>query len=71
MSSSTWQPVHKAEQILGIDRKELFRMRDDGTFKLGTHYASFPETRSRDTYRWNIKKVSKHLQELQEQTASV
>jgi len=46
-SSSTWLPVHKAEKFLGVDRKELFRMRDDGTLKLGTHYAAFPETRSR------------------------
>ena len=63
-SSSTWLPVHKAEKFLGVDRKELFRMRDDGTLKLGTHYAAFPETRSRDTYRWNVSKVRKALAKL-------
>ena len=65
-SSSTWLPVHKAEKFLGVDRKELFRMRDDGTLKLGTHYAAFPETRSRDTYRWNVFKVRKALAKLNE-----
>jgi hypothetical protein len=65
MSTSTsWQPVHKAEQILGISRQELFKMRDDGTLKLGPHYAAFPETRSRDTYRWNVRTVKKALSKL-------
>jgi hypothetical protein len=63
-TNSTWLPVHKAEQVLGIDRKELFRMRDNGTLKLGPHYAAFPETRSRDTYRWNVSKVRKALDKL-------
>jgi hypothetical protein len=39
-------------------------MRDNGTLKLGPHYASFPETRSRDTYRWNVGKVRKELSKL-------
>ncbi len=38
-------------------------MRDDGTCKLGTHYAAFPETRSRDNYRWNVPKMKKILRE--------
>jgi hypothetical protein len=61
MQSTTWLPVTKAEQALGINKKDLFRMRDDGTFQLGKHYASFPETRSRDTYRWNVNAVKKTL----------
>lgn len=64
-TNSSWQPVHKAEALLGISRKELFKMRDDGTLKLGTHYAAFPETRSRDTYRWNVRSVKKALSKLQ------
>lgn len=58
----TWVPVHQAEGLLGIDRKTLFRYRDDGTLQLGKHYAAFPETRSRDTYRWNVEAVKKQLQ---------
>ncbi|HAI42173.1 MAG TPA: hypothetical protein DCM40_30685 [Maribacter sp.] len=63
MADKNWVRPHIAEEVLGINRKELFKMRDDGTFKLGPHYAAFPETRSRDTYRWNIKNVQKTLQE--------
>ena len=61
MSQKTWLPVKQALEELGIDRKQLFRMRDNGTCKLGTHYAAFPETRSRDSYRWNVAKVNEIL----------
>jgi hypothetical protein len=57
-----WVSIQRAEELLGIDRKTLFKYRDDGTLKLGPHYAAFPETRSRDTYRWNVSAVRKHLQ---------
>ena len=61
MAQKTWLPVKQALEELGINRDQLFRMRDDGTCKLGTHYAAFPETRSRDSYRWNVPKVKKIL----------
>ena len=60
--SKGWVSVQQAEELLGIDRKTLFKYRDDGTLKLGPHFAAFPETRSRDSYRWNLEKVRKHLQ---------
>jgi len=63
-----WVSVARAEELLGMDRKDLFRMRDNGTLKLGPHYAAFPETRSRDSYRWNVNAVRKQLRKL-EQTA--
>ena len=67
MSQSTgWVSVQKAEEMLGIDRKTLFKYRDDGTLKLGPHYAAFPETRSRDTYRWNVPAVRKQLHKVEE-----
>jgi hypothetical protein len=56
-----WVSAQKLEELLGIDRKTLFRFRDDGTLKLGPHYAAFPETRSRDSYRWNVTAVRKQL----------
>ena len=58
---SKWVTARKATQILGIDKKTLFRYRDDGTLKLGPHYAAFEKTRSRDTYRWNIENVKEAL----------
>jgi len=58
----SWVPISRAEELLGIDRQTLFKYRDDGTLKLGPHFAAFPETRSRDTYRWNITAVRKQLQ---------
>lgn len=65
-----WVPVARAEELLGISRQELFKMRDNGTLKLGPHYAAFPETRSRDTYRWNVEKVRKAMRKLELATAS-
>ena len=59
-----WVSVQKAEELLGIDRKTLFKYRDDGTLKLGLHFAAFPGTYSRDSYRWNVEKVRKHLNKM-------
>ena len=56
-----WVSVQKAEELLGVNRETLFKYRDNGTLKLGPHFAAFPETRSRDSYRWNVAAVRKHL----------
>ena len=58
---SGWVSAQRAGELLGIDRKTLFKYRDDGTLKLGPHYAAFSETRSRDSYRWSVSAVRKHL----------
>jgi hypothetical protein len=58
---SGWVSAQRAGELLGIDRKTLFKYRDDGTLKLGPHYAAFSDTRSRDSYRWNVSAVRKHL----------
>ncbi len=60
-TTNGWVSVQKAEDLLGIDRETLFKYRDNGTLKLGPHFAAFPETRSRDGYRWNVNAVRKHL----------
>jgi hypothetical protein len=57
-----WYPVYRATQMLGIDKETLFQYRDDGTLKLGPHYAAFGDTFSRDSYRWHVHSVRKHLQ---------
>jgi len=59
--NTTWVSAQRAEELLSISKKELFRMRDNGTLKLGPHFAAFPETRSRDSYRWNVPAVRKFL----------
>jgi hypothetical protein len=56
-----WVSAQRAGEILGIDRKTLFKYRDDGTLKLGPHFAAFDCTRSRDSYLWNVAAVRKHL----------
>ena len=60
-----WVSIQQAEELLGIDRKTLFKYRDDGTLKLGPHFAAFPGTYSRDSYRWNVAKVRKHLKKME------
>lgn len=56
-----WVTAQQVEELLGINKKTLFQYRDDGTLKLGPHFAAFPETRSRDSYRWNVNAIRKHL----------
>ena len=56
-----WVITRRAQEALGLDRETLFKYRDDGTLKLGPHYAAFPETRSRSSFRWNIKNIKKEL----------
>ena len=56
-----WVITRRAQEALGLDRETLFR--DDGTLKLGPHYAAFPETRSRNSFRWNVNKIRRQLQE--------
>lgn len=56
-----WVTANKASELLGIDKKTLFKFRDDGTLRLGPHYAAFNDTYSRDSYRWNVAKVRKEL----------
>ena len=65
-----WVSVQQAEELLGIDKKTLFKYRDDGTLKLGPHFAAFPETRSRDGYLWNVSAVRKHLQKMEQPVAA-
>ena len=58
-----WVITRQAQEALGLDRETLFKYRDDGTLKLGPHYAAFPETRSRSSFRWNVNKIRLQLQE--------
>jgi hypothetical protein len=66
-----WVSAQKAQELLGIDRKTLFKYRDDGTLTLGTHFAAFPGCMSRDGYRWNVAAVRKHLNKIERQQAKM
>ena len=59
-----WVSATKAGEMLDLDRKTLFKMRDNGTLRLGPHYAAFPETRSRDGFRWNVTAIRKALDKM-------
>ena len=62
MATSTgWVTANKACELLGLDKKQLFKMRDDGTLELAPHFAPFKDTFSRDSYRWNVTSVRKAL----------
>ena len=60
-ASTAWVSANKASELLGLDKKTLFKMRDDGTLRLGPHFAAFNNTFSRDSYRWNVNNVKKEL----------
>lgn len=59
--SKTWKTVQKTVNELGIEKETLFKYRDNGTLKLGPHFLAFSDTYSRDSYRWNVAAVRKHL----------
>jgi hypothetical protein len=60
-ATNGWVSANKACESLGLDKKTLFKMRDDGTLRLGPHYAAFNNTFSRDSYRWHLASVRKEL----------
>jgi hypothetical protein len=64
-AKSGWVTANKACELLELDKKTLFQMRDNGILHLGPHYAAFNDTFSRDSYRWNVAKVRKTLSKLE------
>jgi hypothetical protein len=69
-AKSGWVTANKACELLELDKKTLFQMRDNGILRLGPHYAAFNDTFSRDSYRWNVAKVRKTLNKLARVTAA-
>lgn len=69
-AKSGWVTANKACELLELDKKTLFQMRDNGILHLGPHYAAFNNTFSRDSYRWNVAKVRKTLSKLARVTAA-
>jgi hypothetical protein len=65
---ATWVTANQMAASLNIDRNALFCMRDDGTLKLGPHYAAFKgKTYSRDSYLWNEKAVQHFMSKQEKQ----
>jgi hypothetical protein len=60
-TNSEWLTALKTSRTLGIDKKTLFKYRDDGTLRLGPHYLAFENCFSRDDYKYNIEKVREEL----------
>lgn len=65
MSTPTgWLTTNKMAEALKVPRKDLLCMRDDGTLRLGRHYAAFKgKTYSKDSYLWNRRAVQKTMHE--------
>ena len=63
MSTPTgWLTTNKMAEALNVPRKDLLGMRDDGTLRLGRHYAAFKgKTYSKDSYLWNHRAVQKTM----------
>ncbi len=65
MSTPTgWLTTNKMAEALKVPRKDLLCMRDDGTLRLGRHYAAFKgKTYSKDSYLWNHRAVQRTMNE--------
>jgi hypothetical protein len=67
-ATAQWVTANQMADALSIDRQTLFRMRDDGTLKLGPHYAAFKgKTYSRDSYLWNRGSVQRAMRKRQQE----
>jgi hypothetical protein len=66
-----WHYVAQAAEQLGMKKETLLKYRDDGTLKLGPHFASFDGiTYSRDSYLWCVPRIKRDLDALQEEFAA-
>lgn len=67
-ATAQWVSANQMAEALNIDRTDLFRMRDDGTLKLGPHFAAFKgKTYSRDSYLWNPGAVHRAMHKQQKE----
>lgn len=57
-----WLTTNQMAKTLEVPRTRLISMMDDGTLKLGRHYAAFKgKTYSRGSYLWNRRAVQKTM----------
>jgi ACT domain-containing protein len=58
-----WVSTTVAVKELGISRKHLYKLKNDGMFKVSKHWIDIRRTLSaRATYRWNLERCLKTLE---------
>jgi hypothetical protein len=63
MAKSDWVTTAAACQRLGISDKHLWKLRDEGLLKRGTHWRNIARPQAaRPTYRWHLKNCEQALE---------
>lgn len=67
MAKTTWVKTGEACRALGIGVKHLWKLRDEGLLKQGTHWRNIARPQAaRPTYQWHLAKVEQALETPQE-----
>lgn len=57
-----WLPTGKATELLGISRRTLVRLADEGALQPGEHFRRNPSTgRNPGNWRWEVNAINAHL----------
>lgn len=56
-----WIATSDMADALGCSRDHLYRLRDIGELKKGTHWYCLNELAARPTYRWHRKRVEQAM----------
>ncbi|MEG4427088.1 MULTISPECIES: hypothetical protein [unclassified Microcoleus] len=60
--SNSWVSTTAAISKLGISKRHLWNLKNDGTFKVNTHFRDVRRTNAmRATYKWNLAALEKTL----------
>jgi len=60
---SEWVSTGEACKVLGVGPKHLWRLRDDGLLRQGTHWRNIARPHAaRPTYRWHLKRCESALE---------
>lgn len=63
MTKADWVATGIMCEALGISDKHLWRLRDEGLLKEGTHWRNIARPQAaRPTYRWHLKRCEKALE---------
>lgn len=60
-SPKDWLPTSAMAEVLGCSIDHLYRLRDMGELKKGTHWYCLNQQAARHTYRWHRKRVEQVL----------
>lgn len=56
-----WLPTSAMAEVLSCSIDHLYRLRDIGELKKGTHWYCLNQQAARPTYRWHRKRVEQAL----------